>query len=200
MNILQINSSARAAASHSTALANMLVLRLRTRLPDAALTVRDLGLTPQPMLDETALQALFAPADQRTPAQAARVALDDALIAEVQAADIVVLGVPMYNFGVPAQLKNWIDAIARVQVTFRYTDKGPEGLLQGKKVYVALTRGGVYRDTPDDTQTPYLTTVLGFLGMNDVRFVFAEGLAMGPEAEQKALASAQAQIAEAVIA
>ena len=110
--------------------------------------MRDLSRTPHPQLDEAALQALFTPADKRTPEQAARVALDDALIAEIQAADVVVLGVPMYNFGVPAQLKNWIDAISRAQVTFRYTANGPEGLLKGKKVYVALTRGGLYRNTP----------------------------------------------------
>ena len=118
--------------------------------------MRDLADTPHPVLDEAALGALFTPADQRTPEQAARVALDDALIAEIQAADVVVLGVPMYNFGVPAQLKNWIDAISRAGVTFRYTANGPEGLLKGKKVYVALTRGGKYRNTPADTQVPYL--------------------------------------------
>ena len=101
------------------------------------------------------------------------------MIAEIQAADVVVLGVPMYNFGVPAQLKNWIDAISRAGVTFRYTENGPEGLLKGKKVYVALTRGGKYRNTPADTQVPYLQTVLTFLGMTDVQFVYAEGLAMG---------------------
>jgi FMN-dependent NADH-azoreductase len=112
----------------------------------------------------------------------------------VQAADVLVLGVPMYNFGVPAALKNWIDAIARAGVTFKYTDKGPIGLLQGKKVYVALARGGLYRDTPADSQVPYLKSVLGFLGMTDVQFFYAEGLAMGPEAEKKALASATAQI------
>ncbi len=200
MNILQINSSARSAASHSTGLSTFLVERLLLQHPPATLTVRDLGATPHPMLDETALQALFAPAAQRTPEQSARVALDDALIAEIQAADIVVLGVPMYNFGVPAQLKNWIDAIARVQVTFRYTDQGPQGLLQGKKVYVAFTRGGIYRDTPNDTQTPYLKAFFGFLGMTDVAFFYAEGLAMGPEAESKALASAHAQIAETLAA
>ena len=111
---------------------------------------------------------------------------------------MLVLGVPMYNFGVPAGLKNWIDAISRAKVTFQYTANGPEGLLKGKKVYVALTRGGQYRNTPADTQVPYLQTVLAFLGMTDVQFVYAEGLAMGPEAEQKALASAQAQIEEAV--
>jgi FMN-dependent NADH-azoreductase len=113
---------------------------------------------------------------------------------------VVVLAVPMYNFGVPAQLKNWIDAISRVQVTFRYTAKGPEGLLTGKKVYVALTRGGLYRNTPNDTQTPYLKTFLSFLGMTDVQFVYAEGLNMGPEAEQTALNSALDQIAQLVTA
>jgi FMN-dependent NADH-azoreductase len=110
----------------------------------------------------------------------------------------VVLGVPMYNFGVPAQLKNWIDAISRAKVTFRYTENGPEGLLQGKKVYVALTRGGKYRDTPADSQVPYLKTVLGFLGMTDIQFVYAEGLALGGEAERAALAGAAAQIEEAL--
>ena len=198
MKILQINSSARAENSHSTRLANSLVERLLASQPQAALTVRDLGRTPHPMLDEAALQALFTPAEQRTPQQAARVALDDALIAEIQSAEVVVLCVPMYNFGVPAQLKNWIDAISRVQVTFRYTANGPEGLLTGKNVYVALTRGGLYRNTPNDSQTPYLKTVFGFLGMTDVRFVYAEGLALGPDAEQNALASALAQIEQAV--
>ena len=203
MNILQINSSARSEGSHSSRLASTLVERLRSALPGAATattTVRDLGRTPHPELNESALQALFTPADQRTPEQAARVALDDALIAELQAADVVVLGVPMYNFGVPAALKNWIDAISRAKVTFQYTAKGPEGLLKGKKVYVALTRGGQYRNTPADTQVPYLQTVLAFLGMTDVQFVYAEGLAMGPEAEQQALASARAQIDELIAA
>ena len=199
MKILQINSSARAESSHSTRLANALAERLRAAQPQAEFSVRDLGRTPHPMLDEVALQALFSPAEQRTPEQAARVALDDALIAEIQAADVVVLGVPMYNFGIPSQLKNWIDAISRAQVTFRYTANGPEGLLTGKKVYVALTRGGLYRNTPNDTQTPYLKTFFGFLGMTDVQFVYAEGLAMGPEAEQNALASAYTQIEEAVV-
>src|SRR5439155_9154481 len=200
MNILQINSSARRDASHSTRLASRVVERMRETTPESTLTVRDLNNAPHPVLDESALGALFTPADQRTQEQAARVALDDALIAEIQAADVVVLGVPMYNFGVPAQLKNWIDAISRAGVTFRYTEKGPEGLLKNKKVYVALTRGGKYRNTPADTQVPYLKTIFSFLGLTDVQFVYAEGLAMGPEAEQKALASAQSQIEEAVLA
>lgn len=200
MNILQINSSARSEGSHSSNLANILVERLRGEQPQAELTIRDLGRTPHPMLDEAALGALFTPIEQRSPEQQARVALDDALIAEIQAADVVVLGVPMYNFGISAQLKNWIDAISRAQVTFRYTANGPEGLLTGKKVYVLLTRGGLYRNTPGDTQTPYLQTFFGFLGMSDVQFVYAEGLAMGPDAERNALDSAYTQIAEVLAA
>ena len=197
MNILQINSSARAGGSHSSRLAHTIVERVQASLPDSAaatVTVRDLGRTPHPELNEAALQALFTPPEQRTAEQAARVALDDALIAELQAADVVVLGVPMYNFGVPAPLKNWIDAISRAKVTFQYTANGPEGLLKGKKIYIALTRGGQYRNTPSDTQVPYLKTVLSFLGMSDIQLVYAEGLAMGPEAEQQALASAREQI------
>jgi FMN-dependent NADH-azoreductase len=154
VKILQVNSSARRDTSHSTRLAARIVRRLRDADPGATLVVRDLNLAPHPVLDEAGLGALFTPAAQRTPAQAARVALDDALIDEVNAADVVVIGVPMYNFGVPASLKSWIDAISRAGVTFRYTEKGPEGLLQGKKVYVALTRGGTYRGTPSDTQVP----------------------------------------------
>lgn len=194
MNILQVNASARRDGSISTRLAGELVARLREHSPGATLVVRDLAATPHPVLDEAALQALFTPAEARTPAQAARVALDDALIAELQAADVLVLGVPMYNFGVPAGLKNWIDAIARARVTFRYTESGPEGLLKGKKVYLVLARGGIHRDTPADTQLPYLRSVLGFLGMTDVEPVFAEGLSMGPQAEQAALAAARGRI------
>ena len=198
MNILQINSSARAQASHSTALANEITARVLESNPGASVTVRDVGRDPHPALDEPTLQALFTPADQRSPEQAARVALDEALIAQVQAADVLVLGVPMYNFGVPGALKNWIDAIAKAGVTFTYTEKGPVGKLTGKKVYVALTRGGIYRDGPTDSQVPYLKMTLGFLGMTDVQFVYAEGLNMGPDAEKSGLASARAQIAEAV--
>jgi len=200
MNILQINSSARREGSHSTQLADRIVGKLQDADPEARLTVRDLGATPHPGLDEATLGALFTPASQRTDAQSARVALDDALIAEIAAADVVVLGVPMYNFGVPAPLKNWIDAIARVGVTFRYTESGPEGLLKGKKIYVALARGGKYRNTPADTQVPYLSTVLAFLGMTDVHFVYAEGLSMGADAEREALATAFAEIEDAVAA
>ncbi|HRI17116.1 MAG TPA: NAD(P)H-dependent oxidoreductase, partial [Burkholderiaceae bacterium] len=105
---------------------------------------------------------------------------------------------PMYNFGISTQLKNWIDAISRARATFEYTADGPRGLLTGKKVYVVLTRGGRYRDTAKDSQVPYLRTVLGFLGMTDVEFVYAEGLALGADAERAAIADAERQIEAAL--
>lgn len=198
MNILQINSSAKSSGSQSTQLADSIVSRLLAQRPEARVTVRDLASDPHPMQDEATLQALFTPEDQRTPEQLARIALDDAAITQAREADVLVLGVPMYNFGVPAQLKHWIDAISRAGVTFKYTEQGPIGLLQGKQVYVALTRGGLHKDTPADTITPFLRTVLGFLGMDDVRMIFAEGLALGPEAADQALRAAQDEI-EAVV-
>ena len=198
MKILQINASARTQGANSTRLADAISARLKAAHPQAQLELRDLARQPHPMLDQDALGALFTPAEQRSAEQTARVALDDALIAQVQAADVLVLGVPMYNFGVPVQLKCWLDAIARAGVTFRYTENGPEGLLKGKKVFIALARGGMYRDTPADSQVPYLQTILGFLGMHDVEFVYAEGLAMGAEGVDKAFAAAEARIAELI--
>jgi FMN-dependent NADH-azoreductase len=199
MNILQINSSARSWAngqgSQSTRLANELVGQLRAANPAATLTLRDLTANPHPALDESTLGALFTPAEARSAEQHARVALDHALIDEVKAADVIVIGVPMVNFGITSQLKNWIDAIAKAGVTFKYTATGPIGLIEGKKVYAVLTRGGIYRDQPHDTQVPYLRQTLGFLGIADIEFIYAEGLAMGPDAEAKALASARADIA-----
>ena len=198
MKILQINASARSAGANSTRLADTVTARLRAQQADAVVELRDLASDPHPVLDEPALGALFTPAAQRTAEQSARVALDDALIAQVQSADVIVLGVPMYNFGVPVQLKTWIDAIARAGVTFRYTEQGPEGLLKNKKVYVALARGGLYRDTPADSQVPYLKSVLAFLGLHDVEFIYAEGLAMGAESASKAFAEAETRIGELI--
>lgn len=194
MKILQINSSARSTGANSTRLADAITARLVANNPNAIVELRDLAANPHPVLDEAALGALFTPAEQRTNAQAARVALDDALIEQVKSAEVIVLGVPMYNFGVPVQLKTWIDAIARAGVTFRYTEQGPEGLLKDKKVYVALARGGLYRDTPADSQVPYLEGVLSFLGMTDVEFIYAEGLAMGADTATKSFVDAEASI------
>lgn len=194
MNILQINSSARSSGSESTRLADALVAKIRAANPQAQVQRRDLASDPHPVLDEAALGALFTPADQRSAEQAARVALDDALIAQVQAADVIVIGAPTYNFGITTQLKSWFDAIARAGVTFKYTATGPVGLLTGKKVYVALSRGGLHRDAPTDTQLAHIKMFLSFVGLSDVQYVFAEGMGMGPEAVAKAQAQAEAEI------
>ena len=194
MNILQINSSARSIGSESTRLADAVVARLRAATPDAQLVRRDLAGEPHPVLDEATLGALFTPTAQRSPEQAARVALDDALIAQVQAADVIVIGAPMYNFGITVQLKSWFDAIARAGVTFSYTATGPVGHLTGKKVYVTLARGGFYKDGGNDIQAQHLKNFLAFVGLTDVTFVYSEGLGMGPEAVAKAQAQVDADI------
>ncbi|MCC6072307.1 FMN-dependent NADH-azoreductase [Massilia sp. GCM10020059] len=196
MNILQINSSARSTGSESTRIADAIVARLQAANPGASLVRRDLAANPHPPIDEATLGALFTPADQRTPEQAARVALDDVLIAEAQAADTIVIGAPMYNFGITVQLKSWFDAIARAGVTFRYTAEGPEGLLKNKKVFVALARGGIHKNGASDSQVPFLKTFLGFVGLTDVTFVYSEGHGLGPEAVAKAKAEADAQVNE----
>jgi len=193
MKILQVNSSIKGEASVSSRLAGLVSARLASLVPGSEIAVRD--VSSQPVLDGAALGALFTPAENRTPEQAARVAVDDATIAQVQESDAVVIGVPLYNFGEPVQLKAWIDAIARNGVTFRYTATGPVGLLTGKKVYVVLARGGYYKDTPNDTQTPWLKNVLGFLGLTDVAFLHAEGLNVSPEAATQALSAVEAEIA-----
>ncbi|MDY0744084.1 NAD(P)H-dependent oxidoreductase [Paucibacter sp. R3-3] len=203
MNILQLNSSARRVqdgqGSYSSRLATELVEGLKkTADAKGALTVRDLGLDPHPAMDEAALGALFTPADKRSAEQAERVAANDALIAELFAHDAIVIATPMINFGVPTQLKNWIDAVARAGTTFSYGATGPVGLVTGKKVYVVVATGGVHRNQATDGITPYLRTVLGFLGMTNIEFIYAEGLAMGPEAEAAGVAGARAQIAELI--
>lgn len=191
--ILQINSSARPTGSRSSLLASELTARL-AQATGARVVARDVAAEPVHPIDGEALAALGTPEAQRTPEQRALVASFDALVAELQAADTLVLAVPMYNFGVPVQLKAYIDAVARAGVTFRYTASGPEGLLKNKKVYVVLARGGLHQGRPSDTQTAYMSTWLGFLGMTDVEYVFAEGLDMGPEALASGLAAARAQI------
>lgn len=194
--ILQINGAARSQGAQSTLLAGETAQHLLAKHPGATLVVRDLLADALPNLNDDILGAFFTPADARTEAQRAIEAKSAALIAELQGADVVVIGAPLYNFGDSTQLKGYFDWITRAGQTFRYTAEGtPEGLVKGKKVYVAVARGGKYRGTPLDTQTPFLKTLLGFLGMTDVSFVYAEGLAMGPDAAAQALADARTAIA-----
>ncbi|MDN7741923.1 MULTISPECIES: FMN-dependent NADH-azoreductase [Burkholderia] len=195
--ILQINSAARSQGARSTQLSDELTAKLAQSNPGAKVVVRNLLANAQPHLDDTVLGAFFTPAEQRSAEQNAIVAKSDELVAELQAADIVVIAAPLYNFGISSQLKTYFDWIARAGVTFRYTANGPEGLVTGKKVFVVSARGGKYLGTPNDTQTPYLKTFLGFLGMTDVSFIHAEGLNMGPDAETAALAAAREAIAAA---
>jgi FMN-dependent NADH-azoreductase len=192
--VLQINSSLFSDKGSSSALADRLVARLKAAKPGTTSVRRDLGREPLPHFDGASMTALMTPADARTPAQAELVAQADALIAEVKAADTLVIAAPMYNFHAPSQLKTWFDYIARAGVTFRYTAQGPEGLLTGKKAYVVTTRGGVHRGQPSDTMVAYLRTMLGFVGITDVEVIYAEGLAMGDEPRRAGLAQAEAAI------
>ena len=192
--LLQLNSSIYSKNGESSRLAEKLVAGWRAGNAQAQVIVRDLAADPVPHLTEERFGALLAKPDERSAEQQAVVDYSDRLIAELKAADVIVIGLPLYNFGVPSTLKAYFDHIARSGVTFRYTEKGPVGLLTGKKVYVTAARGGLYAGTPLDTQTAYIRTMLGFLGMTDIEFVYAEGMAMGPEAEQKAIASALQQI------
>ena len=194
--LLQINASINNGNGQSSQLAYQFVAAFKKGNPGAEVIVRDVAATePVPHLDAERFGAFITQADVRSAAQHAVVAYSDTLINELKRADVIVLGLPMYNFGVPSQLKAYFDHIARGGVTFKYTDKGPVGLLTGKKVYVFAARGGVYAGTPMDTQTSYVRDFLRFIGMTDVEFVYAEGLAMSPQSKATGLANAAAEIA-----
>jgi len=194
--LLQINASLNNGNGQSSQLANQFVAAFHQRRPEAKIVVRDVAAAePVPHLNAERFGAFITKPEERSAAQKAVVAYSDILINELKHADVIVLGLPMYNFGVPSQLKAYFDHIARVGVTFKYTEKGPVGQLTGKKVYVFAARGGVYAGTPMDTQTSYVRDFLRFLGMTDVEFVYAEGLAISPESKEVGLAKAIAEIA-----
>ena len=194
--LLQIKASISHDQGLSSQLANNFVAAYRVGHPDAKVLIREVASAePVPHLNGERFGAFIAKPEERTHAQHAVVAYSDALIDELKRADIVVIGLPMYNFGVPSQLKAYFDHIARAGVTFKYTATGPVGLLTGKKVYVFAARGGLYAGTALDTQTGYVRDFLAFLGMKDVQFVYAEGLAVSPESREAGLAKAAAEIA-----
>ena len=173
---------------------NKLVENFIKNVDQDKLTVRDLAANPLPVLDFAVATALRATEDLSQEQQAV-VELSDTLIEEVKAADTLVIAAPMYNFTIPTQLKNWIDLIARAGVTFKYTENGVQGLIEGKKAIVITTRGGIHKDSPTDNVTPYLRTVLGFVGITDVEFVYAEALNMGEDFAAKGISEAQSQLA-----
>lgn len=195
-NLLQLNTSIFSDGGQSSHLADTFAAMRKAIDPELKVVVRDFAREPVPHLTADGFQGFLAKPDARTPAQAQVVAYSDALIEEIRRADTIVLGLPMYNFGVPSTLKAYFDHIARGGVTFKYTDKGPVGLLTGKKAYVLAARGGVYLGTTADTQTAYVRDFLAFLGITDVEFVYAEGLAMGEAPRKAALDKAQARIVE----
>jgi FMN-dependent NADH-azoreductase len=192
MNILHIISSARGAESFSHKLGDAIVEKLKAASPESEVVIHDIAALPFPHLGETQLTSFFTPEDKRTPELAATVADSDIAIDELMKADTVVIGVPMYNFGIPSTLKSWIDHIARAGKTFSYGEGGPKGLVQNKKVYLAISSGGVYSDgamKAFDFTESYMRSVLGFLGMTDVAVVRVEGVNI-PGLQDEALAKA----------
>lgn len=194
--LLQINASLFSSNGQSSRLSEQFVTAWREANPQGQVVARDLAAAPVPHLDAQRFGAFLSKPDERTAQQQAVVDFSDALIEELRNADVVALGLPLYNFGVPSILKAYFDHIARAGVTFRYTENGPVGLLTGKKVYVFATRGGKYAGSPLDTQTGYVRDFLRFIGIDDVEFVYAEGLNLGEESKQSALAAASASIRE----
>ena len=194
MQVLEISSSGRIEGSTTRALSRDLISALEDRYGDIDVAHRDLA-TGVPVVDETWIAANFTPEASRTRQHRKTLAYSDALVAELQNADVLVIGVSMYNFSITATLKAWIDMIARARLTFRYTENGPEGLLSGKKAYLVVATGGVPVGGPMDFATPYLRHALAFVGITDVEIVAADRL--NSEAEES-LARARAQIANLV--
>jgi FMN-dependent NADH-azoreductase len=179
-NILHIISSPQGSASVSIKLGNAIVSQLQETFPGSTVTELNLAENPLPHLNEATVAALRTPQDQQTEAQKEASKASDTAIAQLFDTDILVIGVPLYNFGAPSQLKSWVDHIARAGKTFSYSPEGAKGHVQGKKVYLAFSAGAVYSEGPYkafDFATSYLTAVLGFIGITDVSIIRAEGLA-----------------------
>lgn len=196
--LLKIHSSLFNSRGQSSILADQFAGRWLARNPEGKIIDRDLSTDPVPHLDLERFQAFLTAPNERTAAQQQVVAYSDTLIEELKSADVIVMGVPMYNFSVPSVLRAYFDHIARAGVTFRYTSDGPEGLIKGKKAYVFITRGGIHGE--DHSQTNYLRQFLGFIGITDVEIVHAEGLAMNESAKLKSLAAAEEEIARLLAA
>ncbi|WP_312140035.1 FMN-dependent NADH-azoreductase [Pantoea septica] len=196
--VLVLKSSILAGYSQSSQLADFYVEEAKAK--GDQVTVRDLAADPIPVLDGELVGALRPSDAPLSPRQQEALELSNALIDELQAHDVIVIAAPMYNFNIPTQLKNYFDLVARAGVTFRYTEAGPEGLVKGKRAVILSSRGGIHKDTPSDLLTPYVKLFLGFIGITDVEFVFAEGIAYGPEVATKATDEAKNAIKQIVSA
>ena len=185
--ILVIKSSLNGVHSQSNQLVDKLTEQLQ-KDREAEVTTRDFATQPLPHLTQREMAAWMSGADEAHDIENGTAALSDELISELKNSDAVIIGMPMYNFGVPSTFKSWVDRIARAGTTFNYTENGPVGLLDNKPVYIVATRGGFYAGTPADSQTPYLKSVFGLIGLRDVRFIYAEGLATSDKVSQLAQA------------
>lgn len=197
-NILVVTASIQGPHGHSSVLAEQALERLRDVYGELQIRRRELSAEPVPHLDARRFAAFTTAPEDRDAEQKAVVNYSDILIEEIREADILVFGVPMYNFGIPSTLKAYFDHIARAGVTFRYTDQGPVGLLRDRPVYILAARGGLYAGTDNDTQTPYLRAFLGFLGLKDLHFIYAEGLNMGEAQKEEALSRAQQELTHVI--
>jgi FMN-dependent NADH-azoreductase len=194
-NILFVTSSPRRPGSYSNQVASALVEKLETASPGAIVTVRDLASEPLPYIDDDFVAAIRGPSGPQTDVQREIARRSDALVDELLAADTVVIAAPMINFTIPTTLKSWIDYVARAGRTFSYSENGLKGLVNGKRVFLVVARGGVYSDKAHfDFQLPYLRHVLAFLGMTDVEVIDVEGTAFGPEAAERAVNAALARV------
>lgn len=192
--LLVIKSSLFNGAGQSSRLADEFAQRWQQANPGGRVLCRDLAADPVPHLTAEAFQGFALPAAERNPAQQSAAVVSDTLIAELKQADAIVLGLPMYNFTIPSVLKSWMDHVARAGVSFEYTENGPRGLIGDKPLYVVATRGGQYQGTPADTQTGLVRTFFGFIGIKDVHFTYAEGLAMGEQAAAESISQAREEI------
>jgi FMN-dependent NADH-azoreductase len=192
--ILFIKSGLFGDDSVSTQIAQSLVDRLIEKHPGSDVSRIDLDEDDLPHLDAEEFNSWTASADKLDEKQKALAARSDNLIDQLLSHDTLVLAVPMYNLGIPSTLKAWIDRVTRAGKTFRYTSEGPAGLVSGMQAYLVFARGGIYRDTPLDTQTGYLTSVLGLMGIEDVESIYAEGLNMGGDARDQSIAGAMARV------
>ncbi|WP_448682088.1 FMN-dependent NADH-azoreductase [Pseudomonas nicosulfuronedens] len=193
--VLVIESSARQEGSVSRQLTRDFIAQWQAAHPADEVKVRDLAVEQVPHLDANLLGGWMKPAQEHSGIERAALERSNLLTAELQAADVLVLAAPMYNFAIPSTLKSWLDHVLRAGVTFQYTETGPQGLLTGKRAFVLTSRGGVYAGGALDHQEPYLRQALGFVGIHDVTFIHAEGLNMGGEFAEKGLAKARAQLA-----
>jgi len=192
-NILHVNASVNGENSNSRQIASKLIERIVAADPSAKVVERDANDKAISALTGETVGAFYTPEESRTDAQKEVIAVSDKMVAELQAADVLVIGAPMYNFSVPSTLKAWVDLIARVGVTFKYTENGAVGLLGGKKAYVVVATGGVPVNSPADFATPYLKQVLGFVGISEVEVIDASGFAVNAEeAMQRAIANVEA--------